>query len=483
MPINFRGLSVLPPNIVVTDSLTPQVINSKLIFKGVSFFFSSREYSPLAVGAIADGNPHPLSSQYSTLASAQADFPFVTSLSQQLDWAAGQKAFNAATGTPNGQTPSVKTWKGPVNLHSGIYRLDGDYWKIQSVIGTKVTGDGPSACSIRGLSPAAPALLDVDGSLNGLFEGFSFDTQDPTQIPPSALRLWWNQAGGTVRSTSNNIFRNVNVTCPSGSGGFIQGFELAGSNQVDASKWFACQVNLGWLSGNTSSKQSGWLLGNGTPANNKNHYFYDCDVVTLRYGWNCNASNAVVYGGAGGGNEVDFYALGAGGPCLLDGFESEGSSRLLERLSGSTDSVSIVRGCQFNPVSTLASDGGWILHGGAGQLYVQETVCNPLGVTANTACILLSLSGAPTTRALLIGVRQPSTIATGIQTINGTGGKVIALNYAELNSLGQITQVTPFYILNDNNRLTVTGSRGSNAALASLLTDLANIGMIVDSST
>ncbi|HFI7112013.1 TPA: hypothetical protein ACGR1G_000218 [Escherichia coli] len=47
-------------------------------------------------GAIGDGTLHPLSEWYSTLAEAQADYPFVTSLDQSIDYAAIQMAINIA---------------------------------------------------------------------------------------------------------------------------------------------------------------------------------------------------------------------------------------------------------------------------------------------------------------------------------------------------------------------------------------------------
>lgn len=45
-------------------------------------------------GAIGDGAVHLLSERFSTLGSAQAEYPFVTSLSQSIDWAAIQSAIN-----------------------------------------------------------------------------------------------------------------------------------------------------------------------------------------------------------------------------------------------------------------------------------------------------------------------------------------------------------------------------------------------------
>jgi len=46
-------------------------------------------------GAVGDGVSRPLSTIYATLSAAQSVYPFVTSLSQELDWAAIQAAINA----------------------------------------------------------------------------------------------------------------------------------------------------------------------------------------------------------------------------------------------------------------------------------------------------------------------------------------------------------------------------------------------------
>lgn len=45
-------------------------------------------------GAIGDGQKHELNERYPTLANAQADYPFVSSLRQSIDWAALQSAIN-----------------------------------------------------------------------------------------------------------------------------------------------------------------------------------------------------------------------------------------------------------------------------------------------------------------------------------------------------------------------------------------------------
>lgn len=50
--------------------------------------------TPWDFGAVADGTLHPLSEYYATLAAAQAVYPFVTSLTQSIDYAAIQKCVN-----------------------------------------------------------------------------------------------------------------------------------------------------------------------------------------------------------------------------------------------------------------------------------------------------------------------------------------------------------------------------------------------------
>ncbi|MGS0367838.1 glycosyl hydrolase family 28-related protein, partial [Escherichia coli] len=61
-------------------------------------------------GAKGDGSDHPLSEVFPSLASAQAVYPFVTSLSQTQDYAGIQAAINAA-----------KTLNAAVFLPSGQY--------------------------------------------------------------------------------------------------------------------------------------------------------------------------------------------------------------------------------------------------------------------------------------------------------------------------------------------------------------------------
>jgi hypothetical protein len=104
--------------------------------------------SPEQFGAIGDGTVHPLSERYPTLAAAQAVYPFVTSLTQTIDWAACQLAGNYAAGKCELRFP-LKEY----HLGDNYLALDNDSrW-----IGTVNPGWVNQAVSIK--SPKATRLI------------------------------------------------------------------------------------------------------------------------------------------------------------------------------------------------------------------------------------------------------------------------------------------------------------------------------------
>lgn len=87
--INQFGVEFIPKSnsVVGIDNLPGIGDNSdSLWFK--SPIFNRVAITPIDFGAIGDGNSHPLSERYQTLEKAQEVYPFVTSLSQEIDWAA-----------------------------------------------------------------------------------------------------------------------------------------------------------------------------------------------------------------------------------------------------------------------------------------------------------------------------------------------------------------------------------------------------------
>ena len=113
--------------------------------------------SPRIFGAIADGTSHPLSERYASLAAAQADFSFVSALTQQIDWAAIQAATNLAGTT--GFSGGVK-----VELGAGNYYLGGDTVTVDAAR-THIEGNGKYATIITfAPSSAATAFKFTNGA-------------------------------------------------------------------------------------------------------------------------------------------------------------------------------------------------------------------------------------------------------------------------------------------------------------------------------
>jgi hypothetical protein len=112
-------------------------------------------------GAICDGQSHPLSQKYATLADAQAVYPFVTSLSQQIDYAALKATSNAAFGADGSEHGSANPQLNvPVYIPHGICYLGADTWTIRNLSGGRIIGDGPLTTQIEG---SGNAVLAFDG--------------------------------------------------------------------------------------------------------------------------------------------------------------------------------------------------------------------------------------------------------------------------------------------------------------------------------
>lgn len=90
--------------------------------------------SVMDFGAVADGTLHLLSERFATLGAAQAVYPFVTALTQSIDYAAFQAAVNAAV-----------SGKKRVYIPAGDYSLNN---KITSGVLRGLVGDGKGASNL-----------------------------------------------------------------------------------------------------------------------------------------------------------------------------------------------------------------------------------------------------------------------------------------------------------------------------------------------
>lgn len=104
-------------------------------------------------GAIADGSSHPLSERYTSLSAAQVVYPFVTSLTDEIDYAALQSGANIA-----------KSNSRPLFAPGGNYVINRSLDLTGAVRGWKVYGAGRNATSITGNLVEAYPILDFTGS-------------------------------------------------------------------------------------------------------------------------------------------------------------------------------------------------------------------------------------------------------------------------------------------------------------------------------
>lgn len=109
-------------------------------------------------GAVGDGSSHPLSGIYSTLASAQSVYPFVTALTQQVDFAAVQVGINILKARGGGT----------LYLPTGVYLMGADglsYNQSSIVFATlKIVGDGMWSSSLSFSASATTIGLDICGT-------------------------------------------------------------------------------------------------------------------------------------------------------------------------------------------------------------------------------------------------------------------------------------------------------------------------------
>lgn len=148
-------------------------------------------------GAKADGNSHPLSEQYATLEEAQIRFPFVTSLSRQIDACALQLAMN--TGIRRVICPE------------GVYIMD----ELTPVSSVQIVGDGIGKTIFKLKNEynkyMAIALRPVhDFSINDLtIDGNKANNSTPT--PLVEFRKSYNMTFQRIRFTGSNDYFLVNL--------------------------------------------------------------------------------------------------------------------------------------------------------------------------------------------------------------------------------------------------------------------------------
>lgn len=297
-----------------------------------------------------------------TLAAAQVRYPFITSLSQQRDFAAFQLAINTVLpGTrttlplPNGPlTPTA-----PVEWLGSAY-IGSDTIVIRGALGFTLRGGGMWLSQIVGTG-SPDSFLWIDGCTWGKFSGFLVIGGTPDK----AIHYSWSTTdelgvgtGRPLRSSSGCVFENIGVMgCVFTNAAWGIGSDDP-SAQIDGSTWISCIVSGTWTAGNTTTMQHAWLVGNGTYGNIYGHTFIGCSAAHIRYTFTNKASGLQVFGYQGGSQESVLRFEGAGGPVTIDTARIEGTN-LVSSSGGQSSGVDIsLRNITMNKIAGEAAPAG-----------------------------------------------------------------------------------------------------------------------------
>ena len=218
--------------------------------------------------------------------------------------AAINNAIAAATGNAAPATHS-RAATNEVYLPTGTYKVTADLL-IQSVQGFRFYGDGPEMTFLNASgSGFTTAVLNVDGSYAGRYEGFTIKG-DGTEQVTNGINLTWTTAA--QRSTTGNKFQDIRMRNLN----FVTGFSMAGvtNRQVDSTRLDCVviggqQVPGSWS--NSGNWQKGFEFGNGTFANIYDQVLTRCDPSGCYYGYYNNVSSFSLNGAQPANNNIDFY--------------------------------------------------------------------------------------------------------------------------------------------------------------------------------
>jgi Pectate lyase superfamily protein len=379
------------------------------------------------------------------------------------DGPAIQAAIDAATGNANPATTNRRP-TAAVYLPAGVYKSRASIL-IRSVQGFHLFGDGPDLTQIRVAEGAnLPSLLEIDGAADGIFEGFTLSTADSgggTDFVDKMLYLHWSGLGGpAARSTSNNNFRDITIIGGHFRTGFAVGSEVADKgNQCDASIFQHCLVsgslpkNLAppsqpphWRDAPLGVLQNGWEIGNGTHANNINHFLYGCSWTFVRFGLRLNASNAMLYGSQPAGAQVDINISGAAHPIVIDGMRSELSGALIDHGGGEADCHVSLRNINWGARGLTDKSPhfpNWIRRACSGSLQLENVVCENPPPNVKPSIELASPGGNPLS-CVASSVATNSPVESAFSP--GAGTRLTIFNYHERNKNNAIVAITPIRV-------------------------------------
>jgi hypothetical protein len=354
------------------------------------------------------------------------------------DTAAINAAISAATGNAS-PAAHIRFPAAGVYLPPGIYKVTTDLL-IQSVEGFTLVGAGAELSILLASGRNfKTAVLNIDGSAKGSFQGFTImgDGSEASggKALPNAINLTWTTAA--ARSTTANIFENI----------YVRGLKFACGMRMGAPSGTARQVDGTTIrdviisgAGNARYAYStlylyGFYFGNGVTGNQYDFVAYNSSASQCQVGVYCNASGFEWYGGQPALNAIEFQFVGAPAQTTIQGIQSQDSGQLLNVVGGSNIAAVSVRDVLFT-TNLLVSNGHWIQVIGIARGWEFSNVRAWTG--AARPVIFFSGQGNAEV-ATLINVSQQNTATAGI--VVQSGGSVKLINYMQLNANPELSAV------------------------------------------
>jgi hypothetical protein len=372
------------------------------------------------------------------------------------DTAAINAAINAVIGSAAPATHTRFPTAG-IYLPPGAYKITSDLL-IQSVEGLVFAGAGADLTVLLASGPGfTTAVLNIDGSAKGKYEGFTI-VGDGTESSgnnalPNAINLTWTTAAS--RSTTANIFNDIYVKSLKFSCGIRMGAPSGTTRQVDSTT-IRDVIVAG--SGTATTKYStlylrGFCFGNGTHGNQYDFAIYNSWASGCLVGVYNDASGFIWYGGQPAENGTEFHFAGAIGETTIQGIQSQDSGQLLYATGGPIVTTVSLRDIVFATEYLVSSD-YWIEVTGIARGW---ELSNVRAFTTGTARPVILFSGAGYAEvATLINVAQQNTAAAGV--VVQSGGSVKLVNYMQLNGIAEVVAVWHDFIVTKMSAYTCTQS-------------------------
>jgi Pectate lyase superfamily protein len=356
-------------------------------------------------------------------------------------------AINAAINA-GGITPATHT-RFPiagVYLPPGAYKVTSDLL-IRSVEGFVFAGAGSDLTLLVASGPGfSTAVLNIDGSARGKYEGFSIigdgTESSGNKALPNGINLTWTTAAS--RSTTANVFSDIYVKSLKFSCGIRMGAPSGTARQVDGTTIRDVIVAGG---GSATYKYStlylrGFCFGNGTSGNQYDFAVYNSWASGCQAGVYNAASGFIWYGGEPTANGTEFYFAGEMAQTTIQGIQSQDSGRLLYATGGGIVTTISVRDVLF-ATKHLVADRCWIKVTGIARGW---EFSNVRIYNSDSARPIIFFSGAGYVEvATLINVAQQNTATAGV-VVQG-GGSVKIINYMQLNAIAEVTAVWHDFIV------------------------------------